>query len=124
MGLFVKIFGPKSKYDQSLPYTYEARVRIFEDADDDRDEFKTYLSDTICGLIEHLQRNGIGPEEAELYEIYRENETPIPASLLVNADGQWLSKQELCRAFERHYPGHIREGSCSFEDRERGCLGP
>jgi hypothetical protein len=124
MGLFSKILGPKSKYDPSLPYTYEARVRIFEDADEDVEEFKTYLSDTICGLIAHLERNGIGPEEAELFEIYREGETPIPSSLLTNADGQWLKKQELCRAFEHHYPGHIREDSCSFEDRERGCLGP
>lgn len=120
MGILDRILGPKSKYDRSLPYSYEARIRLFEDGG----EHQSYLSDTICGLIEHLQRNGIGPEEAELYEIYRENETPIPASLLVNADGQWLSKQELCHAFERHYPGHIREGSCSFEDRERGCLGP
>ena len=124
MGLLAKLLGPKSKYDESLPYTYEARVRIFEEADDEGDEFKSFLSDTICGLIEHLQRSGIGPDEAELYEIYRKNETPIPASLLVDADGQWLTKQALCRAFEQHYPGHIQPGSCSFEDRERGCLGP
>lgn len=120
MGLLGKLFGPKSKYDQSLPYTYEARIRIFED----EDEFKTYFSDTICGLVEHLQKNGIGPGEAEIYEIYREHETTIPATLLADAEGRWLTKRELCRAFERHYPGHIREGSCDFEDRERGCLGP
>lgn len=120
MGLLDKILGPKSKYDKSLPYTYEARIRIFEDGD----EYKTYFSDTICGLVDHLQRNGIGPEEAELFEIYREHDMLIPSSLLTNADGQWLTKRELCRAFEQHYPGHIREDSCSFEDRERGCLGP
>jgi hypothetical protein len=88
------------------------------------EEFKTYFSDTICGLVEHLQKNGVAPDDAEIYEIYREHETSIPASLLADADGRWLTKQELCRAFERHYPGHIREGSCDFEDRERGCLGP
>lgn len=120
MGLLSKIFGPKSKYDRSIPYTYEARIRVFEDDD----EYKTFFSDTICGLVGHLQQNGIGPEQAELYEIYRDNETSIPASLLVNADGQWLTKQELCRAFEQHYPGHIRADSCSFEDRGRDCLGP
>mgnify|MGYP006922217596 CR=1 FL=1 len=124
MGLLGKILGPKSKYDESLPYTYEARVRIFEAADEIGDEFKTYLSDTICGLVEHLRKNGIGPAEAEIYEIYRENETAIPSSLLTTSDGQWLAKQELCRAFERHYPGHIRADSCSFEDRGRGCVGP
>ncbi|MBM3392694.1 MAG: hypothetical protein FJY34_12105 [Betaproteobacteria bacterium] len=122
MGLLSKILGPKSKYDKSLPYTYEARVRVFEE--EDENEFKTYLSDTICGLVEHLQHHGIGPDEAELYEIYLEGETSIPASLLAGDDGRWLTKEELCRAFEQHYPGHIRADSCSFEDRGRGCLGP
>lgn len=122
MGLLARLLGPKSKYDPSLPYTYEARIRVF--VDEDEDEFKTYFSDTICGLVEHLQQDGIGPQEAEIYEIYREHETSIPASLLSDAEGRWLTRQELCRAFEQHYPGHIREGSCDFEDRERGCRGP
>jgi hypothetical protein len=122
MGLLGKLLGPKSKYDETLPYTYEARVRIF--AEEDEDEFKTYLSDTICGLIEYLGQIGVGPEEAEIYEIFRHEETSIPVSMLTGADGQWLAKRELCRAFEQHYPGRIREGSCDFEDRERGCLGP
>ena len=120
MRLLDKLLGPKSKYDESLPYTYEARIRIFED----EEEFKTYFSDTICGLIEHLQKNGVGPGEAELFEIYREHETSIPASLLATPEGQWLTKQELCRAFEHHYPGYIRKDSCDFEDRGRGCVGP
>lgn len=120
MGLLGKLFGPKSKYDHSLPYTYEARVRIFED----EDEFKTFVSDTICGLIEHLEQNGVAPDEAEIYEIYLERETAIAASLFTNAEGRWLKRPEICRAFEQHYPGHIRESSCSFEDRERACLGP
>lgn len=120
MGLLGKLLGPKSKYDKSLPYTYEARVRIFEDDD----EFKTYLSDTICGLIEHLDQCGVSPDDAEIYEIYLETETPVPASLFTSADGLWMTRPEICRAFEQHYPGHIREGSCSFEDRERDCLGP
>lgn len=120
MGLLGKILGPKSKYDKSLPYTYEARIRTFEDGS----EHKTYLSDTICGLVEHLERNGIAPAEAEIFEVYRERETPIDARLLAGAEGRWLSRQELCRAFERHYPGHIHATGCSFEDRERGCLGP
>ncbi|MBZ0144174.1 MAG: hypothetical protein K8F56_11380 [Rhodocyclaceae bacterium] len=120
MGLLDKLLGPKSKYDKSLPYTYEARVRSIED----EDEFKTYFSDTICGLVEHLGRNGIGPDQAEIFEIYQEHETPVPTSFLAGEDGQWLLREELCRAFERHYPGHIRDGSCDFEDRARGCQGP
>ena len=43
MSILEKILGPKSKYDKSLPYTYEARIRIFEDGT----EHKSYLSDTI-----------------------------------------------------------------------------
>lgn len=81
MSLLNKILGPKSKYDRSLPYTYEARIRIFEDGS----EHKTYLSDTICGLVEHLQRIGVAPAEAEILEIYRERETPIDARLLKDA---------------------------------------
>ncbi len=120
MGLLEKILGPKSKYDKSLPYTYEARIRIFEDGS----EHKSCLSDTICGLVGHLERHGVGPGEAEIFEIYQERETPIDARLLSSAEGRWLTKQELCRAFEQHYPGHIHASGCSFEDRERGCLGP
>lgn len=120
MGIVDRILGPKSKYDRSLPYTYEARIRIFEDGE----ECKTYLSDTICGLIEHLHASGITPDQAELFEIYMERETPIDARLFTGADRQWLFRPEICRAFSAHYPGHIREGSCSFKDRGRGCVGP
>lgn len=120
MSLFEKLLGPKSKYDRSLPYTYEARIRIFEDGS----EHKSYLSDTICGLVEHLQRIGITPAEAEIIEIYRERETPIDTRLLTDADRQWLSRPDICRAFEEHYPGHIQDTTCSFKDRGRGCLGP
>lgn len=120
MGLLQKLLGPQSKYDETLPYTYEARVRVFEDSDD----FKTYFSDTICGLVAALQKDGIGPEESELFEIYHDNETQLAASLLTNAEGKWLSREELCHAFEQHYPGHIHRDSCSFEDRSRSCAGP
>lgn len=120
MGLLGKILGPQSKYDSSLPYAYEARIPSFEDGS----EHKAFLSDTICGLIEHLQRSGIAPDGTQILEIYRERETPIEARMLTGADGQWLSKPDLCRAFAQHYPGHIREAACSFEDRGRDCLGP
>jgi len=98
MRILEKILGPKSKYDRSLPYAYEARIAIFEDDS----EHKRYLSDTICGLIEHLHRNGIAPEEAQIFELYEGRETRV----------------------DTHYPGHIREDDCSFGDRGRGCLGP
>jgi hypothetical protein len=120
MSILEKILGPKSKYDRRLPYTYEARIRIFEDGS----EYKTYFSDTICGLIEHLHRNRITPQEAEIFEIYQERESPIDARLFAPDGRQWLFKPDICRAFEQHYPGHIQETTCSFKDRSRGCLGP
>ncbi len=120
MGLLRKLLGPRSKYDKTLPYTYEARVRIFEDGD----EFKIYFADTICGLVAALQDEGVGPEEAELFEIYHDEETRLAASLLTNAEGVWLNRTDLCQAFAQHYPGHIRKDSCSFEDRNSSCAGP
>lgn len=120
MGLLEKILGPKSKYDKSLPYTYEARIRIFEDGS----EYKSYISDTICGLIEHLDRVRIGPEGTEIFEIYQERESPIDARLFTTADRQWLFKPDICRTFEQHYPGHIHGRTCSFNDRDRDAVGP
>lgn len=120
MGVIAKLLGPKSKYDKSLPFTYEARIRIFEEVD----EYKSYFSDTVCGLIEHLRRIGVGPRDADVFELYIKRETRIPSSLLADAEGKWLTRSALCRAFERHYPGHIRADSCSFEDRAQDCMGP
>lgn len=120
MSLRDKILGPKSKYDASLPYTYEARVQMFAEGD----ECKSWFSDTICGLIEHLHRNGIRPDAAKLLEIYQERESPIDATLFATPDGEWLFKPEICRAFEEHYKGHIHDADCSFSDRSRGAVGP
>lgn len=120
MNLIDKILGPKSKYDPSLPYTYEARVRMFAEGE----EFKSWFSDTICGLIEHLHRNRIRPDEAVLLEIYLDRESPIDAGLFATPDGEWLFKPEICRAFEEHYKGHIHDADCSFKDRGRGTTGP
>jgi hypothetical protein len=120
MNFLDKMLGPKSKYDASLPYTYEARVRMFVEGD----EHKSYFSDTICGLIEHLHRNGIQPDEASLLEVYQERELPIEARLFATPEGQWLFKPEICRAFEKHYKGHIHDADCSFSDRSRSAVGP
>lgn len=120
MDFLAKMLGPKSKYDPSLPYTYEARVPLFLEGD----EYKSYFSDTICGLIEHLHRNGIRPREASLLEIYRERETPIDGELFATPAGDWLFKPDICRAFETHYKGHIHDAHCSFRDRDRRAVGP
>lgn len=114
MSILTTVFGPKSKYDSSLPYTYEARVRIFAEGD----EYKSYFSDTICGLVSALHDMGIRPDEANLLEIYRERESPIPTGLFATPSGEWLFKPDICRAFEEHYRGHIHDDDCSFRDRD------
>jgi hypothetical protein len=120
MGILEKVLGPKSKYDSSLPYTYEARVKIFEEGE----EFNSCFADTICGLVDYLGANKRSSGEVEIFEIYQNKEFPIDTRILTAPDGAWLSKRELCRAFEAHYPGHIQAESCSFEDRDGGCAGP
>lgn len=114
MGTVERILGPRSKYDRSLPYTYEARFRVFADGE----ELDSCFADTICGLVEHLHRRGKRPGEVTILEIYQQRETPLDIGLLTTPDGEWLFKPAICQALERHYPGHIAETSCSFQDRD------
>ena len=120
MNFLEKILGPKSKYDKSLPYTYEARIPLFEESN----EYNSYFSDTICGLIEYLHRNNIQPDGVRIFEVYLKQESPIDSRFFTTADQQWLFKPDICRAFESHYPGHIRDKTCSFKDRGRAGIGP
>lgn len=120
MDFLDKVLGPKSKYDASLPYTYEARVRMFEEGA----EYKSYFSDTICGLIEYLDGKRIPPAGVAIFEVYAQRESPIDARLFTTPDQRWLFKPDLCRTFERHYPGHIHGKACSFKDRARNGIGP
>lgn len=120
MSFLAKMFGPKSKYDSSLPYTYEARVPMFGDGGG----YKSYFADTICGLLAHLHRQGVRPDGVSLLEIYRKTDTPIDAHLLVTPAGEWLFKPDLCRVLESHYPGHIHDSDCSFSDRTPRPTGP
>ena len=120
MGLLGKILGPKSKYDKSLPYTYEARISIFEGSE----EYNSYFSDTICGLVEYLHQNDIKPDEVQIFEVYQGHESAIDAKLLTTADHQWLFKPDICHAFEEHYKGHIQDNTCSFNDRDGKGRGP
>jgi len=119
MGMLEKIIGAKSKYDQSLPYTYEARVRMFEEGED----YNSCFSDTICGLVEYLHRNRIQPDKVRIFEVYQAQEFPIDALLFTTPDRQWLFKPDICRAFAAHYKGHIRDNTCSFKDRRRQGIG-
>ncbi len=114
MSLMEKIIGPKSKYDRSIPYTYEARIRIV----DGSDEYNSCFSDTICGLVKYLHKNGISPAEVQIVEVYQDRESSIDVRLFTTSDRQWLFKPDICRSFEEHYRGHIHENTCTFRDRD------
>ena len=118
MSLLSKIIGPKSKYEKDIPYTYEARVKIIDE------EYNSFLADTICALVEHLTKNKIKPDEVEFYEIFKDEEKKLETKYCVSENGEWLSRKELCVAFTEHYPGHIHESGCTFEDREKDIMGP
>ena len=120
MSLLEKIFGPKSKYDKSLPYTYEARIRIFEGSG----EYNSCFADTICGLVEYLHQNDIKPDEVQIIEVYQKQESPIDVKLFTTPDQQWLFKPDICRSFEEYYKGHIQGNTCSFSDRDCKGSGP
>lgn len=120
MNLIDTIRGPESKYDPSLPYTYEARVTVIEG----EDLVNSYFADTICGLVDYLEAEGISPEQVEILEIYQGEEDVIPPDLYCVDKAAWRHRPEICRTFSEHYPGHIDEGTCSFRDRDRQGIGP
>ncbi|MCB1696172.1 MAG: hypothetical protein H6984_13115 [Pseudomonadales bacterium] len=113
MSILDRVLGPASKYDKSIPYTYEARYFYLEGTQD----FSSFLSDTICGLVHYLMARGLNPGSVDIFEIYQNREVQIdPALYAENAD-TWITGTDLCLAFQKHYPGHIHSGSCSFDDR-------
>lgn len=114
MSVIEKIIGPKSKYDKSIPYTYEARIRIIEGSD----EYNSCFSDTICGLVKYLHGKGISPREVQIMEVYQDREIPIDVEFFTTPDRRWLFKPEICRSFEEHYKGHIQNNTCTFKDRD------
>lgn len=124
MGIVRKVLGPLSKYDKSLPYTYIAKVTVLE-GDDELANY--YFADTICGLVEHLDKNNIEPDEVELFECYLKKEIPLDNDPLLTEDGKWLNRPELCRKLVGHYQktnddrykGHEAHSDCSFDDRDR-----
>jgi hypothetical protein len=113
------VLGPVSKYDHRLPYTYQARVDTGLPG-----MTESYVSDTLCGLLERLADEKIAPGEATLLEIRPEGEFPILVEHCVAADGSWLRRPEACRSFEAHYAGHEKSGRCCYRDRSRAADGP
>ena len=128
MGIVRRFLGPKSKYDESIPYTYFAKVQIIEG---NEDLIHHYFSDTICGLIEYLDENNIDPEEVELFGCYLKKEIQIDKKYCLSKDGKWLKRPGICNSLETHYlqtmeeqyKGHFALGDCSFDDRERKVVG-
>ena len=120
MNLIRKFIGPKSKYKDDIPYTYEARVNIIEN----EPEYNSYIADTICALVEYLESNNLKPEDVKIYEIFKTEEKPLDVEFCISDEGSWLTRNELCKSFKQHYPGHIGECGCTFEDRERDVSGP
>ena len=119
MNLVRKILGPGSKYDASLPYTYEARIPVLEG----EALTNACFADTICGLVDYLEARGISPAQVQILEIYAGEEDLIPPELY-SADGEtWRKRPDICHRFSAHYPGHIGDGTCSFRDRDRTGIG-
>jgi hypothetical protein len=131
MGILRKWVGAKSKQDKSLPYTYEARIDALSGRGADP-LHHYYFSDTICGLIEYLDINGVRPSEVELFGVYRDDEIPLDVARCTTADGEWLARPHICRSLEaqfkqtleERYRGHVDKGPCAFEDRDRNGIGP
>ncbi len=131
MRLIRKIFGPRSKYDKSIPYTYEARVDLAA-----RKGFEPltqhYFSDTLCGLIETLEGENYEASQVKLFGVFRGEEFPLDTDPCLDEGGAWLHRPELCRSLEKtyaetleaRYRGHVEKGHCSYEDRDRRGVGP
>ena len=129
MGLVRKILGPRSKYDKSLPYTYYAKVPAVEGDDQ---YFNYYFSDTICGLIERLDKDGISPDRVRIFGARSPEDVPIDTASCTTPEGKWLHRPEICRSLEERYKetredrykGHIEKDVCAFDDRDREGGGP
>ncbi len=126
MGVIREFVGPKSKYDETLPYTYEARVKVLN-GEKGEGVMNYYYADTLCGLVEYMTECRIRSSEVKMYAIYKEREVLIDQKPLLAKDGNWLKRPILCRSLEDHYTktcidhykGHKEKGECSFIDRDR-----
>lgn len=126
MNFIRKLLGPKSKYNKSLPYTYEARIDVlyWKGAEP---MYSYQSSDTICGLIDYLDKNNIVPEQVEIYGIYLKKEILLDKKYCLSEDGKWLRRPALCKSLEEHYKktleeqykGHVATKECAFDDRDR-----
>lgn len=123
------MFGPRSKYDKSIPYTYMARVPVIER---ESEPDNCYFADTICGLIEYLDEKNVQPEEVEIFGVYLKQEIPLDVKYCTDEKGLWLKRPQICKSLEEtfkntmeeKYKGHVVAGPCCFDDRNRQGSGP
>ncbi len=120
MSFLRTVLGPKSKYDHRLPYTYEAQVVVTGVPG----MTQSYVSDTLCGLLERLADEKVDPDEATILEVRPGGSSPSSSSTVSAPDGTWLRRPEACRSFEAHYAGHEKTGRCCYRDRSREADGP
>ncbi|MCK5716464.1 MAG: hypothetical protein KAH77_03165 [Thiomargarita sp.] len=119
MNILPKIFG--SKYDKTIPYTYEAIVNIMED--DDAIKI-SYMADKICTLINLLKKRQVDPKTVTMFEIYNGKDTLIPADCYMTEDDKWFPKTKLCRPMTSRYGEAKTDQNCQFRDRNNRICGP
>lgn len=120
MDLTKKAIGPESSFRNEIPCNYEARVQIPES----KNKYDSYIADTICALVQHLEAHNIAAADVEIYEIFEEGKKALNISFCITQDGEWLDRRGLCQSLRTHYPGHITSSHCSFADRVHIVTGP
>ncbi len=107
------------KVTKKLPYTYQAKVHISEGIE----LYNYYIADTICGLINYLEKHDIEPDGVEIREVFNKEEKLLSQDYFVS-EGKWIHTPEVCNSFKEHYKGHICDKGCSFEGRDQTGIGP
>ena len=120
MSMINKMIGPESKYLDDIPYTYEARVPVV----DDHRDYNSYVADTLCALVAHLDKQCIDSCDVTIYEIFKDRDRQLDIHYCTNDAGRWLSRDELCESLRLHYLNHIWYSGCSFADRDQTVTGP
>jgi hypothetical protein len=123
MKILQKLFGPRSKYVKNIPYTYEARVDELGGLGDEP-VYSYYYSDTICGLLEYLDKNEVVPENVEIFEVYQKGDNKMVTKYCVDKRGHWLKRPQICKSLHDRYIGHVDEDHCDYRDRNRKGSGP
>jgi hypothetical protein len=119
------LIGPQSKYNDSLPFTYEARIDRLDGIGEESD-FQHYYADTLCALVDYMDDNQLRPEMVKLFAVYATEEIEIDLKPLLDDKGQWIKRPKLCKSLEDHYAGtlekqykgHEKHSNCNYTDRD------